>query len=359
MAIEFGHGAEQRVERIGHQLLRRAAADGAGETKLEMALRVEAQRERRLALAARSRARRGATRRDRSGSDGRRQLGSRSNGRFDRLAGSAWFFSFRLVQLGGLVDILAFFGLAVLIVGAEAVGDFGLLVVDRRLRPGSAPRSDCAAAARRALRRTRHDPHRAPARSAGFGRLEAHVVPAEILETGAALAEALGPHRRAGRALAGQQARRERRESFGFALHLRAPYWPTTRRPKPPTGRGLAVRDAGRRAGRGEHGAAEILFEPVGDIIPQLDDLAGRAAAGVDLHHRAAVDHRGGEIGAVVKRDRGDGAVLRQRDRGLVGDLGLGRRGVDDEDQAACRRGRTNRRWRRRRAGRAGSDESG
>ena len=34
-----------------------------------------------------------------------------------------------------------------------------------------------------------------------------------------------------------------------------------------------------------------------------------------------------------MERDRGDRAVLRQRDRGLVGDFRLGRRGVDDEDE--------------------------
>ena len=117
--------------------------------------------------------------------------------------------------------------------------------------------------------------------------------------------------------------------------------------------------DAGACVRRGEDGAAEILLEPVGDIIPQLDHFARRAAVGIDFHHRAAVDHRGGEIGAVVERDRSDGAVLRQRDRGFVGDLGLGRRGVDDEQQAACRRGRTDRPWRRRRADRAGSGGSG
>jgi hypothetical protein len=35
----------------------------------------------------------------------------------------------------------------------------------------------------------------------------------------------------------------------------------------------------------------------------------------------------------VVKRHGGDGAVLRQCDRGFVSDLGLGRRRIDDEDE--------------------------
>ena len=35
----------------------------------------------------------------------------------------------------------------------------------------------------------------------------------------------------------------------------------------------------------------------------------------------------------MVDGDRGDGAVLRQSDRGLVGDLGLRGGAVDDEDE--------------------------
>ena len=54
-------------------------------------------------------------------------------------------------------------------------------------------------------------------------RLEAHVVPAEILEIAADLAEALGPHRRFGGTLAGEQAGGEGCERLGFRLHLRDP----------------------------------------------------------------------------------------------------------------------------------------
>src|SRR3546814_10078431 len=53
---------------------------------------------------------------------------------------------------------------------------------------------------------------------------------------------------------------------------------------------------------RGEDRAAEILFEPVVHIGPELADLVGRTAVRIDLHHRAAVDHRRGVIGAVVQR---------------------------------------------------------
>src|SRR6476620_291866 len=55
--VELRHGSQQRVERVGHQHLCRAAANGAGKTEFEMASRIKAQRERRLALASRSRAR--------------------------------------------------------------------------------------------------------------------------------------------------------------------------------------------------------------------------------------------------------------------------------------------------------------
>src|SRR6185437_4905797 len=88
------------------------------------------------------------------------------------------------------------------------------------------------------------------ARSVGrLGRLEAHVIPAEIFETIPDLAETLRPHGRASSALAGEKTGRERGERLGFAGHLAPPYWPTTRRPKPPTGRGLAAAAPGAAPG--------------------------------------------------------------------------------------------------------------
>jgi hypothetical protein len=75
------------------------------------------------------------------------------------------------------------------------------------------------------------------------------------------------------------------------------------------------------------------FFSSRSDILPELLHLLGGAAVGIDLHHRAAVDHRGGIIGAVVEGDGGDGAVLRECDRGLVGDPRLGGGSVDDEDE--------------------------
>ena len=232
---------------------------------------------------------------------------------------------FRIVELGGLVDIFAVLVLAVLVVGGEALGDFGLLVVDRR--GDRSQRGDRVAqrlvgqllaervmivVAERGERR--------------LGRFEAHVVPAEILEAAAAIwPKPWG--RIAGRAAPLRASRPEESDAKALgsliarhsllADHAAAEATDWTR---------AGGTDAGRLVRRGEHGAAEILFEPVGDIIPQLGHFAGRAAVGIDFHHRAAVDHRGGEIGAVVERDRGDGAVLRQRDRGFIGDLGLGRR---------------------------------
>src|SRR5207247_1462450 len=81
------------------------------------------------------------------------------------------------------------------------------------------------------------------------------------------------------------------------------------------------------------YGATEILLEPIGDIGPERLDLLRRAAIGIDFHHGAAVDHRGGEIRTVVKRHWRDRAVLRERNRGFGGDLGLWRRAIDDEQQ--------------------------
>ena len=48
---------KQRVECVGDEQLRRAAVDGACQAKPEMAFRIEAKRERGLALAARGGAR--------------------------------------------------------------------------------------------------------------------------------------------------------------------------------------------------------------------------------------------------------------------------------------------------------------
>src|SRR3546814_2419563 len=63
-------------------------------------------------------------------------------------------------------------------------------------------------------------------------------------------------------------------------------------------GRGPRRRRTRHLAGRREYRAAEILFEPVGNVGPERLHLLRRFAPGIDLHHRAAVDHRGGEIGA-------------------------------------------------------------
>src|SRR6185503_7756880 len=91
--------------------------------------------------------------------------------------------------------------------------------------------------------------------------------------------------------------------------------------------------DAGRSTWSREHRAAKILFEAIRDVIPELDHLMSRAALRIDFHHGPAVDHRGREIGAVVDRHRSDGAMLRKRHRGFVGDLGLRGCGIDDEDE--------------------------
>src|SRR4051812_9293576 len=55
-----------------------------------------------------------------------------------------------------------------------------------------------------------------------FGWFEPHVVPAKVLETIGALAEALWPHGRTSGTLARKKTRRERGERLGFAGHLPA-----------------------------------------------------------------------------------------------------------------------------------------
>src|SRR6476646_5955388 len=125
-----------------------------------------------------------------------------------------------------------------------------------------------------------------------LGRLKAHVVPAEVLEAVADLAEALRPHGRASSTLAGKKSGGKRSERLGFG-HLHAPLLTddaaaeTADRTR--TGRGNARRGSRRR----KHRPAKILFEAVRNIVPKLDDFLGRAAIRINFHHRAAVDHRG------------------------------------------------------------------
>jgi hypothetical protein len=57
-----------------------------------------------------------------------------------------------------------------------------------------------------------------------LGRLESHVVPAEVLEAIADLTEALRPHGRSRSTLAGEKSGRKRRERLGFSGHLTPPY---------------------------------------------------------------------------------------------------------------------------------------
>src|SRR5881275_3790323 len=57
----------------------------------------------------------------------------------------------------------------------------------------------------------------------GLGRLETHVVPAEILEAVSALGKTLRAHGRASGTLAGEQAGGERSERLCFGGHLLCP----------------------------------------------------------------------------------------------------------------------------------------
>src|SRR3546814_6716849 len=86
-----------------------------------------------------------------------------------------------------------------------------------------------------------------------------------------------------------------------------------------------------------EHGAAEVLFQPVGHIGPEILNFARGFALGIGFHHGPAVDHRGSEIGAVMESNRRNLAMLRQGDRRLISDLGASSGGVDDDQQPLAR----------------------
>src|SRR5437868_4412422 len=147
-------------------------------------------------------------------------------------------------------------------------------------------------------------------RCSRLGRLETHVVPAEILDVAVHLAEALRAHGRSGSALAGEKTGGERGDRFGF-VHCAGSLLADDSAAEATDGTRTGWSDARRRTGRCEHGPAKILFETIRDILPELDHFLGGAAARIDFHHRAAVDHRSREVRAMVKGNRGNGAVLR------------------------------------------------
>ena len=93
----------------------------------------------------------------------------------------------------------------------------------------------------------------------------------------------------------------------------------------------------GLLAGRCKDGASKLLFKPVGNVLPQGRDLGSRATFGIDFHNRSAVDHRCGEIGAVMQCDRCDRTVLRKGNGRFRSDLGFRGCGVDHENQGFAR----------------------
>jgi hypothetical protein len=119
----------------------------------------------------------------------------------------------------------------------------------------------------------------------------------------------------------------------GWGFRASRPPQLTTRRPKPPAGRAAPkwLLAAQRWAPRTRCGGNSSRAGP--RYRPTARDFGSGTPRRIDFHHRAAVDHRSGEIGAVVDGDRRDGAVLRQRDRGFGGDPRLGRGAVNHEDQ--------------------------
>src|SRR3546814_17406837 len=86
-----------------------------------------------------------------------------------------------------------------------------------------------------------------------------------------------------------------------------------------------------------ENGTAKILFKAVVDKAPERNNLLRRPALGIDLHHRSPVDHRCGEVRAMMQRDGCDRAMLRKGDGGFRRDLCLWSRPVHDKDEGLAR----------------------
>src|SRR6185437_8423850 len=160
---------------------------------------------------------------------------------------------------------------------------------------GVRPVDDVRADALRHLPRTRRESHRAERRPAWAARSPCHS------------SRDLRDHSRPGRNLAaawpGEQRpcgredrKRERRKAW-----LR---WPPSASlladdaaAEAPDGTRTGRGGARRRTRRRKHCPAEILLETIRDIFPELGHFLRGAALGIDLHDRAAVDHRGSEIG--------------------------------------------------------------
>src|SRR5574338_460635 len=111
--IEVRHRIQKPIERVGDDLLGRPAVDGACESQLEVALRIEPKRESRLPLATW-----GSTR-------ARRTLGSRrSSASSDRNDDRSRFrLSFWIIGLGSLVQFF------VAVINVQAVDNLRLLRV--------------------------------------------------------------------------------------------------------------------------------------------------------------------------------------------------------------------------------------
>lgn len=224
------------VERIGYQLLRRPSVDGASKPKFQMAFAIKSQRERGLVLASwhRSSAWRTAQRRSRSRSGDR--YNSHFGLNFDRdgfglvmlqhrfgfrvLEGRFWRAGLKalawLIGLGGFVDFVLFD----LVPASQALDNFRLLVVNRRMDRGEA---ECVTAwvlgdfVAKDLGDIARDLNR-------LWRFETHVVPAEILKPVTGLTKSLRPHRGARRTLSSKETRRKRRKRLGFCGHLDPPH---------------------------------------------------------------------------------------------------------------------------------------
>jgi hypothetical protein len=218
--VQLGQSGEKGVERVGDELLGRPVRDRAGQAQAKVPIRLEAKRERRLALGAgrlaRTQRQRHHLRLTRHDLLDRSRHGLLHQSRHDFHNGFGH----------GLHDRFGYRFHDRFVRGlGEARLDHALLFHHRRRhRLDFGERHAAARGGRQCGDRTRHMFGTIVEIWNGgdrWSRAPAHVVPAQILETHA-LPPALRAHRRLGRSLAGEQGGGERREAFEFS-HLCSP----------------------------------------------------------------------------------------------------------------------------------------
>jgi hypothetical protein len=255
--IQLRHRSQKLVERVGDDLLGRTAANGTRESQLEMALVVESQRECRLGLAAR-----GST-------WPWRTLASRLTSAISDWSDDPKGFrlSFWNIRLGSFIQLF------VVAVNVQSVFNFRPLRMDGRTHrreirllrmDGRAHRSKAGRVHARVLDDVVAEGivRLVTGSDRWLGRLESHVVPAEVLKVAVDLTEALRPHGRTGRTLAGEKTGRKRSDRLGF-VHLAGSLLTDDAATEAADRTRTGLGSARRRSGRSKHGPAEILFQTI------------------------------------------------------------------------------------------------